>query len=52
MPAITLLKRQLALAVKEENYKEAARIRDHSWCVIGTTQGGFLVQAGAQRLQA
>jgi hypothetical protein len=31
MPVITLLKRQLALAVKEEDYREAARLRDHSW---------------------
>ena len=29
--AIKLLKRELEVAVSEENYKEATRIRDHPW---------------------
>jgi protein-arginine kinase activator protein McsA len=43
MPAITLLKRQLTLAVKEEDYREAARLRDHTWWVgrWGVCVGGW-----------
>ncbi len=29
--AVKLLKRQLLVAVAEENYREAARLRDHAW---------------------
>jgi len=31
LPAIRLLMREMEVAVREENYQEAARLRDHPW---------------------
>jgi protein-arginine kinase activator protein McsA len=31
LPAIRLLMREMEVAVREENYEEAARLRDHPW---------------------
>lgn len=31
LPAIRLLMREMEVAIREENYEEAARLRDHPW---------------------
>jgi hypothetical protein len=31
LPAIRLLMREMEVAVREEDYSEAARLRDHPW---------------------
>lgn len=31
LPAIRLLMREMEVAIREEDYKEAARLRDHPW---------------------